>query len=803
MGLGRPVEELRQHVRYALRSLIKSWTFTLAVVGSLAIGVGAIGAVYSVIDAVLIRALPVPNPDRLVEVTRPEGGALSYPMYEFIRDRSDALEGALSVLSGRIAASARVEKVNLGDVNLSIVSADYFSTLGVAPVIGRTFTKQDLDTPNTAVIGYALWQRAFGRDPAVLGRGLRLGGRLQTIVGVAPEGFEGLSAGQPVDLWVPATWLDRRALQNPEAFMFRVMGRLRPQASLGQAQANLHVLAQRSGAEWKLETDWHVAGARSGLSDVTRRFVKPLWILFTIVGLLLLITVANIASLHLARSSARQREIEVRLAIGASRWQVIRQLLTESFVLGAAGSALGILVVPPAAASLVRFLAPSVGRFDLTFSYDVRMLLFTVAAGMVATLAFGLAPALAATRANVALISADRSAPIGSSSMRPRKAVVVLEVAVAFVLLAGAILFSRSLLGLSAHRLGFTPDNVLLLQTSTAGPGAITDQARMYERVLTRLASVPGVRGAALSSEALFSGNARSESVITPETMASTAARDAVLLAVSPGFFRTMETRMLGGRDFEWTDDKSRPRAAIVNEAAARYFWPGREALGQTFKLNHPEFPEPLNVIGVVETVTYTDRREQSPRMVYLPYLQTGPLETASLAVRTVSPDLTTDMLWKEVSTESRSLRLGNMTTQRRLVDATVQMDLMLAQLAGAFAVTAALLVCVGVFGLSSYEMSQRRLEIAIRMALGARSREVVWLMVRRSLTLVGLGVVIGLGAALALGRVVESLLYGVRGYDVITLSLAGSLILLVAVATVSWPAWRGARLDPASLQRT
>ncbi|MPY88281.1 MAG: FtsX-like permease family protein [Luteitalea sp.] len=799
------IEDLLKDVAYAFRLLARSPGFTLAAVLSLALGIGANTAIFSLVDAVLLRMLPVHEPQQLVEVGNRLGeGRLSYPMYEAIRDRNDVFSGVLTLPDGRFAASVYLGDIDAGDVHVSPVSGDYFAVLGVSPVIGRALTEADLVAANTTVIGYGLWRRAFGADPAVLGKGLRISDRTYTIVGVAPADFTGVATGHPVDLWVPITWTDRRSLESPATLMLRVMARRKPGVSEDEARANMELLARQWSAEWKFEPPMQVdvTSARGGLTQLRQGFSRPLLVLMSIVTLLLLMTAANVANLLLARASARQREIGVRLSLGASRSRLIRQLLTESVVLGGTGAALGLLLAPVVAAFLVRFLSSAVGTIDLSFSIDTRVLAFTLSTSIGVVLLFGLAPALAATRLDLSPLFKGGSASVrGQGPTRPGRVLVVAQVAISGVLLVGAVLFTRSLQTLTNLDAGFRRDNVLLLHVNTAAE-ALTDvqRVRLYERVLDRLASVPGVRSAALSSESLFSGNAWSEAVNTPSFAPPPGAdRQAVLLVISPGFFRTLGTSVLRGRDFNTHDHGRAPTVAIVNEAMARYYFGETEAVERAFRLEHDSFPQHLTVVGLVQDAKYRSLREAAPRIVYLPYLQVpGQLGSANIAVRTAAnPEMMADLLWKEVRDESPYLRLGGTTTQARLVEGTIAQDRMLAQLSGFFGLTAAVLVSMGLYGLTAYDVSRRTAEIGVRIALGAQPYDVVRLVLSHSMVLVASGVALGLAAALALARLVETLLFGVHSTDVITLALSASLLLGVGASAAYWPARRAAGLDP------
>ena len=797
------IDDLIKDLTYAFRLLTRSPGFTLAAVLSLGLGIGANTAIFSLVDAVLLRMLPVQDPQQLVEVTRKGGGTLSYAMYEMIRDRNQVFSGVLLTRSGRTGASVRLGDIDAGDAHLSPVSGDYFAVLGVTPAIGRVLTEQDLSASNTTVISYGLWQRAFAGDPGVLGRALRVGSREFTIVGVASQGFTGVAPGQPVDLWVPITWVARGDLRNRDAMMFRVMARRAPGVSEERARANVELLARQWSADWQYDRPMQVEvlPSSSGLTQLRRRFSRPLLVLMTVVGLLLLITAANVANLMLARASARQREIGIRLSLGASRPRLIRQLLTESMVLAGAGSALGLLLAPGTARFLVRFFSSAVGTIEFAFRIDGRMLAFTAAVSAAVALLFGLAPALAATRLDLSPMCKG-GARRSERSAGPGAVLMIAQVAISCVLLVCAVLFARSLETLTNLDAGFRPENVLLLHVDLAPAGPTGREGlRLFERVRERLARIPGVRSAALSSEVLFSGNTWTESVTGVPGFAPQRGQDreAVLLVVSADFFRTMGTRILRGRDFDARDDERSPAVAIVNEAMARYYFGGTEVVGRTFQLEHHDFPQPLTVAGVVQDAKYRSLREPAPRIVYLPGLQTpGPLAEANIAVRTmVSPEKIAELVRAEALRENPALRLTSATTQARIVNGTIAQDRMLAQLSGFFGFAAAALVCLGLYGLTAYEVSRRTAEIGLRIALGAQRAEVTRMVVGRSMALVGIGLAVGLGAAVAAARLVESLLFGVRSTDAVTLLLAAAMLFGAGAAAAYWPARRAARLDP------
>ena len=806
------VQDFCKDLGYACRLLTKSPGFTLTAVLSLALGIGANTAIFSLVDRVLLQTLPVHEPGQLVEVSRQGGRALSYATYEAIRDRNEVFSGILLTSAGRYSASLYSGRVNAGDVHFSPVTGSYFSVLGVSPVLGRALSEEDLPASNAAVISYGLWQRAFAGDPGVLGRTMRMGRRDYTVVGVAPAGFAGVLTGQSIDVWIPITWYEQSYLRNNVAMMFRTMARRQPGASQERVRANMNLVAGQLSAEWRFEQPMQleVADASGGLTLMRRQFSRPLWILMSVVALLLLITTVNVANLLLARAGARRREMAVRLSLGASRWRLIRQLLAESAVLGGAGGALGLLLGPIAAASLVRFLSSAMGTIDLSLDLDLRILTFTFAISLMVVGLFGLAPAFAATGLDLTAMS--KGSPSvgarGAPRARPRKLLVVAQVSISCVLLATAILFARSLVTLTHVDTGFRPENVLLLSVGLE-PGTSrsdVERVRMYERVLERLARVPGVQSAAFSSERLFGGGTWTEPVSAPAfRRAAGQDREAVLLVISPRFFETMGTKILRGRAFEARDDERAARVAIVNEATARYYFGRTDAVGETFQFGDRSSEPQMRVVGVVQDAKYASLKEPAPRIIYLAALQVpGPVISGpNLAIRTArDPETMADLLWKEAHGEVADLRWRGATTQAHLVEGTIARDRMLAQLSGAFSFTAILLVCLGLYGLTAYEVSRRTAEIGVRLALGAQRSDVVRLFVGRSMMLVTSGVVAGVAGAAALARLVESLLFGVRSSDAATLVASAAMLLIVGAAAAYWPARRASRLNPIATLR-
>jgi predicted permease len=810
VGWEAHLENLSQDVRYALRTLRRSRAFTVVAVLTLAVGIGATTAVFSLLDTLRFRTLPVYEPSQLVEITREGGRTVSYPMYELLQHRTEAFSGILLTSAGRFTAGLYARDLQIGDVQLSPVSGNYFAVLGVTPVLGRALIEADVEAANAAVISYRLWQRSFLGDSTILGTTVRLGRRDYTVVGVAPPGFTGVITGHTVDVWVPITWFERTYLQNRVAMMFRLIGRRQPGSSMRQVRASMAVAAAQISNEWRFEQPLRLelADGSGGLSIVRRRFARPLWVLMVIVALLLLIAAVNVAHLLLARAGARQREMAVRLSVGASRSRLIRQLLTESVLLTIAGAALGLLLAPAVSASLVRFVSSAMGSMDLAFDADWRILSFTLATSLVVVVLFGVAPALSATRQDLTgLFKGAPSSPAARIRTSRGGILVAAQVAISCVLLAAAILFSRHMQALATVDLGFKPERVLLMGVGLdAGKApAGVERVRVYDRLLSRLSRLPGVQSAAFSSEWLFGGGTWTEPVSAPSFRPRPGQdREAVMLVISPRFFDTMRTRLVRGRPFDERDDERSGKVAIVNEAAAHYYVGRTDAVGRMLQVGADAASPQLQIVGVVEDAKYGSVRQPAPRTVYFPALQLpAPIAEANLAIRTSGdPQALADVLWKAARSEVPGLRWRGVTTQASLVESSLAQDRMLAQLSGAIGLTALALVCVGLYGLTAYEVARRTSEIGVRLALGAQRKDVVALVVGRSLIPVVCGLVVGLAAAAALGRLIEGLLFGVRSSDVVTLAAAATIMLAVGAAAASWPARRASMLDPLTTLR-
>ncbi len=804
----RSIDTLCQDLRYGIRLLIKHKGFTTVAALSLALGIGANTAIFSLINAASLRMLPVPNPERLVVLAvagqRGEAGSFSYPLYEQFRDRTKSFSGILASGGGNRSRMVVSEPGGAGQnesVQTERVSGNFFSVLGVTAIRGRTLTDDD-DRPGAprpvAVISYGFWQRRFGLDPAVVGKNIALNDVPFTIIGVTPPGFFGFEVGKNPDLWwplqmTPQVYPANQSWNQPGSSWLRLMGRLRPDRGQAQAMAELDFIFQQALAERaqaqaaRLGSTWTETERRNfldrrialrsgsaGWTELRQQFRQPLLILLAVVGLVLLIACANVANLLLARAAARQKEITARLALGASRLRLVRQLLTESALLAMIGGALGLIFAYWSARLLLSYL-PGHETLSLNLDLDARVLGFTMTVSLLTGILFGLAPALRATRLDLTSALKDQTggARIGQSRLPLNKILVVTQVALSLFLLIGAGLFVRSLQKLRGLDLGFDRENVVLFSLDLGTGYDAARATNLFRRLLERLETLPGTRSASLSSYGLLSNNYWGDKVIaqgyTPRPDEDLTCHGQI---IGPRFFETMGIPLLLGRDFSSQDDQLR-RVAIINQAMARDFFPNENPIGKRFSIIG-QTDQPIEIVGVVKDAKYQTLRERAPRTFYLPFFQQLGASDTTFELRTfIQP-------------------AGLAESIRR-----VALELFVAQLAGFFSLFALLLAAIGLYGVMSYTVSHRISEIGIRMALGAQAVDVIKLVMRETALLVGIGVIIGLGAALAFTRLISSLLFDLTPTDPLTIALASLLMIASAALAGFLPARRACRVDP------
>jgi predicted permease len=834
------IANLWQDLTFGMRMLRRSPIFTAVAVISLALGIGANTTIFSVVDALMLRNLPVRDPEQLVAVTTSESGFFSsYPGFQRYRDLIQAFSGVSAIclvdrFNVRVNNSGEGAGLNdAGQVGIALVSGNYFSTLGVGTVIGRPLTADDDRVPGghqVAVISHSYWQRRLGGVGDVVGHTLSLNGTTYTIVGVAPRGFSGEWIGQPSDVWIPIAMQaqvmpEKPLLNDQKASWVRVVARVKPGVTTKQAEtaaqlSHQQLIRETSGPNLTPQQSQRIAGSQLALVSEARgfapqraSFAKPLMIVLILVGLVLLIACANVANLLLARAAARQGELAVRVALGASRGRILRQLLTESFLLVLAGSALGALFAAWGTSALAGFLgsgAPRMGfatpaTIDLDLRLDLRMLAFTATVCVITGLLFGLAPAFRASRVAVAPALGRRGADSGGSTGRFSlgKGLVILQVALSLLLLVGAGLFVRTLHNLKAQDIGLDRQHVLLVWTAPFQAGRSGPEvAALYQKTQERVSALPGVLSASPSNSGVLTGGgsgAPSET-LTVEGQAPKPGLSGGLAgaAVGPGFFSTLGMTLLAGRDFTEQDTETAPHVAIINETLARFEFGEQNPIGKHFA-RRGETGNPWEIIGVVKDTRDRNLREQNLGVTYVPYRQqVNKLAVMCLAVHTSSnPASVAARVRQELRDLDPNLPILNVTTVEQQLNGILVQERLTATMAGFFGVVAVLLACLGLYGVISYTVTRRTSEIGIRLALGATPGHVLRMVLKESLVLALAGIAIGVPIAFLVTRFISTVLFGVGAADPLTIAMAIALMIAVATLAALLPARRASKVDP------
>jgi predicted permease len=831
------MHEVVRDTLYAVRGLRKTPLFAVVALVSLALGIGANTAIFTLIDQLILRLLPIRDPQSIVLLAglgRHYGGnngrnALSYPMYQDLRDRNQVFDGMMCryrlTFTVGVAGQAEAEPAEL-------VSGNYFPLLGVRPAIGRLFTAADdlhASAHPYAVLSYAYWQTRFGGDPGVLGQTLKISNYPVTILGVAQHGFDGMEPGLPAGLFVPISMAAElrpgfNSMFNRRQRWVNVYGRLKPSEHVTQAKAGLEPLfhqiigmevlqapfrnATQFDRDQFLKMSLDVMPGSQGNTELRRQYEKPLWVLLAVAGMVLLIACANLAGLLLARAAARQREIAVRLAVGASRAQMVRQLTTESLLLGLAGGAAGVGVAVAMVKGLLRFLPAAITGYSISSSPDARLLAFSFLLSLASGVAFGLAPALQASRPDLAHTLKDQAGNVSGARghLALRKALVAAQVALSLLLLIGAGIFLRSLGNLHTLNPGFRTSN--LIQFTLSPPMAGYDAPRTYaffDRLRQRLNVLPGVRASGVAVMALLNGHEWDNSVtIEGYEKKPTEDIDPHYNAVSPGYLEAMGIRLAAGRDFTEKDTHDSPKVALVNETFARRYFPGGLAVGHRFGLgSDPGTPTDITIVGVTGDTRYESLRDDIPPMVILDAVQTPPNAMTAYVRTERDPDSAFRAIRAAVRQLDANLPIVNLKTLDQTVDDSLVTERIIATLSTVFGGLATLLAVIGLYGVMAYSVTQRAREIGIRMALGAKSGNVVRLVMREVLALVGAGLAFGLPAAYALARAVRSQLYAVEATDALSIALATGLLAGIALLAGYAPARRAAACDPVTVLRS
>jgi putative ABC transport system permease protein len=820
-----------QDLRLAARALRRNPGFAFVVVLTLGLGIGANAAIFSLLDQVLLRSLPVKDPARLVLVSGPgsrsgrmsshtnEVAPLSEPMLRALRERNRVFEGIAAFYLTTVHVGVGRETA---EASAEIVTGDYFRVLGVGPAVGRVLGPSDDVTPGghpVVVLSHAYWMRRFGGDPSVVGRPVQVNGQPMTVVGVTARGFQGLEVGRSADVFAPAAM---KASLTPgwdglgdwRSYWLHAIARLAPGFTPVSAHAQLDVIY----AQALQEDAKHLKSVRSkesmqrfltkklallpggrGTSGLRSRFSAPLIVLMGMVGLVLLIACANVANLLLARSAARQRDIAVRLAVGAGRGHLVRQLLVESGLLGLLGAAAGVGVAAVTTRVLLRSL-PLNGAPALSAAVDARVALFALGAGLVTTLLFGLAPALSSTRPALASALRAGSGRVTGAPARFRKGLVVAQVALSLLLLIGAGLFVRSLKNLLALDPGFSPERLtaFTVDPSLSGMDAERSQAFLV-RLRESLAALPGVTGASMARVGVLSGDDDS-STVKVEGYEAKEQEDMNprVNQVGVGFFETLGMRLVQGREFDARDTAGSPKVAVVNEAFARYFYKTASPIGRRIAWGRNEKGFEVEIVGVVRDAKESGLRDITPRFVYTPLTQAELPGSATYYVRSAgAPATVASAIRSAVTREDAAVPVTDMKTMERQVDESLFTERLVAGLSAAFGLLATLLAAVGLYGVTSWSVARRTQEIGLRMALGAERKTILKLILGEVGLLTGIGIGFGLPAAIVLGLLVRSQLFGVSSADPLTLLVSTLTLSLVTLAAGFLPARRAMSVEP------
>lgn len=816
------MNDFLQDVKYGFRMLAKSPGFTAIAVITLALGIGLNASIFSVVNAVLLRPMPVHQPDELVGVynTVPNEFIshvpMSYADYKDLRDSAQSFSGLL-VYAPIPLAMEQPGGTQL--VTAEMVSGNYFSVLGVNAVLGRTFTQDEDTAPGrdlVAVLSHAAWQRRFGSDPSIVGRTIRLNGNPFTIIGVARPGFAGMFRGLQEEMWVPtmtASVLQAQAIVGEDTAdagrlgrrsrWLWVIGRLKPGVSLAQSNAEAATIGKRLQQEYPdTNKDRAIellpANAVKILPGVDKALYATSAVLLAVVGLVLLIACANVANMMLARAAARRREVAVRLSLGAGRARLVRQLLTENLMLALLGGGLGLLLASWSNNALNAVSLPIPINIGFGLSNDWRVMSFTLLACVSATLFFGLAPALQASKTDLTTALKEESRTGGSSRGRLRSVLVVAQVALSLVLLIGAALSVRSMWNAHLVHPGFESKGLVQAQFSPSLQGYTKEREEIFDRELKqRVAAIPGVESVAYASHLPLAFSIRLTSTAAEGQDAADVEKwpqiDAAM--VGPGYFETMRIPLVKGRTFRETDTKESPKAAVINETLAKQFWPGQDPLGKRLRVGRDGgYSE---VIGVVKDGKYRTLGESNRPYVYRSLSQT--FESDATLIARVQGD--TGAVLAAIRQQARQLDekvpdLG-LTTVEEAIGVSLIFPRAGAALFGLFGVLGLVLASLGLYGVIAYVVSQRTHEIGVRMALGAHRSHIFQMIIGQGLKLTGIGVALGLAASFAMTRVISVLLYGISPTDALTFTLVPLALALVATVACFIPARRAASVPP------
>ena len=823
-------------LRFAVRMLLRAPAFTLIAIATLAIGIGANTAIFTLFNAILLESLPVRDPSRLVifgESGMGEGTSTgdafsgawrlySFESYQALAAARLPLESLTAIRSGqdpvavRVAGAPRAERAQS-----QLVGGNYFSVMGVSAALGRTLTAADdrADAPPVAVVSYGFWTDRLHADPSAIGQTAIVNGSAYTIVGVAPREFFGERVRRPPDFWIPLAFqpqveLRKSYLADPRSYWLTLIARLAPGATREQAEAAATIalrqfLTNAAGSNLSNERAAAIQKTRAtlidgagGISTLRYRYSQPLRVLLVVVALVLLLACANVANLLLSRAAARKTEITVRLALGASRGQLMRQLLTESILLAAAGAVAGVLLARWAVAGLLVLVASP--TTPLHADLDARILGFTAAIACVAGIAFGIAPALAAGRTDLvgALKSREQAGSGGRRTIGLTRALVVAQIAISAVLLVGATLFARSLLNLESQPLGFDADHVLLARINPRLAGYKPDTvAQLHRRVWERVSALPGVRSATIARYSPLSGSRSSNSSVVegyvPKEKENVELETQI---VAPTYPETMGIPVLHGRAIGPEDTAGAPKVGMVNESFVRKYFPGQNPLGRHFSVDDDRAPD-VEIVGVLKDAVFQNASDnrQLPVVFLALFQQSDQFALdAEVAIRTAEdPAAAANELRRAIADVDPNLPVNDPRPLSAQVASNFDSQRLAARLVGFFGGVALLLACVGLYGIVMQDVQRRTNEIGLRMALGAERTLVLWMILRDTVKLLMIGLAIGVPAAIAAARLVSNQLYGFSPGAPAPFVLAAAALTLVAIVTGLVPAIRASRVDP------
>ncbi len=830
------LDSLLRDIRYSWRVLLKRRAFTIVALLILALGIGANTAIFTLINAVILKPLPVNKPEELVlfndtpsEGTRISDGDLSpgrwdlfsYAAYRYFREHDSSFQELSAFRSGESRVSVRRTDLQSSESERAsghLVSGNYFAVLGVNAAQGRVLTNED-DSPGAApalVVSHGYWKQKLNADAQVVGKNLLINSTAFTIVGVMPEEFFGTRVRRSPDFWLPLAFqpqveLRKPAFEDKTIYWLNMIGRLKPGIPIEQAQASVNAglqqfLTNERGAQLDDENRQAIqnsfvtlAPGGRGLSGLRSFYSQALRMLMVIVALVLLIACANVGNLLLSRAAARQAEISLRQALGASRWRLVRQLLTESLLLALIGGVAGILLAQWGVSLLVSRLAAT---SPLNVKPDSTVLLFTMGISILSGVLFGIAPALRATKTDLTTALKEKSTRGRKGRFNLGSALVVAQVAVSLVLLVGAGLFARSLMKLQQEDLGFNNDNVLLASVDTRLAGyQPNDLSGVYRQLYDRLSALPNVRSVTIATYSPMAGTSRSSTVTvrgyTPNKGENMNVAD---MLVGPRFAETLGVPLLMGREIGLQDTPASTKVAVINQSLAQAYYRDQNPIGRRMTFNEDSDKEDFEIVGVIGDAKYDSPKEQPERTVYRPIMQVQDSGAFSnvFELRTLGDPLSlSGEVRAAILQFNDKLPVLNFTTLKTQTDEALKQERLVAQLVSFFGLLGLLLSCVGLYGIMAHAVVRRTNEIGIRMALGAERRDIIWMVLKESLMLVAVGLAVGLPASWAAGRLVSSQLFGLTSSDPLTLLIAVALLSVVGAVAGYLPARKASRVDP------